>query len=219
MDECCGPSHPDGYDEVFDGRFAQRVARRYGARGLSRIERRLVEFLEDAGVRGATVLEIGGGVGEMQLELLARGATRTVNVELSNGYERDAERLLSEAGVADRVTRLVGLDVAVDPEAIEPADLVVLNRVVCCYPEAERLLTAAASRARRALVFSHPRRNWVIRSRVAIENRMHRRAQVDFRSYVHRPQAMREAVRRAGFEIRDERSGLAWCTVGAVRAL
>ncbi|MEI5582390.1 MULTISPECIES: methyltransferase domain-containing protein [unclassified Agromyces] len=217
MEPCCGPPNPDAYDAVFDRRFAARVARRYGARGPSGVERRLLEFLVDSGIEGATVLEIGGGVGELQLELLARGAARTVNLELSHEYEADATRLLTAAGVQDRVTRLVGVDVATDPVAVDSADIVVLNRVVCCYPDAERLLAAAAGRAKRTLAYSHPRRNWFTRARVALENRLRRESLRGFRAYIHRPEAMLDAVRGQGFAIVRDQRGLAWSTVGALR--
>jgi magnesium-protoporphyrin O-methyltransferase len=71
----------------------------YRRRGLDRTARRMVAFLEERGPRGATVLEVGGGVGEIQLELIKRGAMRTVNLELSPSYEEEARRLLREAGL------------------------------------------------------------------------------------------------------------------------
>ena len=133
------------------------MAGRYRKRGLDATARRMVGFLEQQGIEGATVLEIGGGVGEIGLELLRRGAERAVNLELSPAYDAEAARLAAEAGVQGRVERRLH-DIAVDPDAIEPADIVVLHRVVCCYPDYERLLGAAAAHARRLLVFSHPRR-------------------------------------------------------------
>jgi len=67
--------------------------------------------------------------------------------------ELEARSLAGQAGVQGRIQ-----DLAQDPGAVEPADLVVLHRVVCCYPDYERLLAAAADHGRRALVFSyHPR--------------------------------------------------------------
>ena len=125
----------------------------------------MVAFLEQQGLEGATVLEIGGGVGEIQIELLKRGAERTVNLELSPAYDGEARRLLAEDGLEGRAERRLH-DIAVDPEGVEPADVVVLHRVVCCYPDYERLLGAAADRTRRLLVFSHPPRNVVSRALV-----------------------------------------------------
>ena len=94
----------------------------------------MINFLERAGIEEATVLEIGGGVGEVQIELLRMGASRALNLELSAAYENEAAQLLQEAGAAGRAQRRIH-DIAVDPEAVAPADVVVLNRVVCCYPD------------------------------------------------------------------------------------
>jgi hypothetical protein len=150
---CCNPR---GCDQFFSPRLARRMARRYRKRGLDAVARRMVEFLEQRGIEGATVLEVGGGVGEVQIELLKRGAARAVNLELSSAYEEEAGRLLREAGLEGRAERRLH-DIAVDREGVEPADEVVLHRVVCCYPDYERLLGAVADRARRLVVFSYPR--------------------------------------------------------------
>ena len=77
MNECC---NRDAYDETFGDRFARRVARRCRRRGLDRTRRRLVDFLSAHGLEGRTVLEIGGGVGEVHLELLRRGARVATNL-------------------------------------------------------------------------------------------------------------------------------------------
>ena len=102
--------------------------------------------LTRAGVQGATVLEIGGGVGEIGLELLKRDAARVVNLELSAAYEEKAKRLFRAHGLEERVNWCLH-DIAADPDVIEPADIVVLHRVVCCYPDHGRLLGAAADHA------------------------------------------------------------------------
>jgi hypothetical protein len=52
---------------------------------------------------------------------------RAVNLELSPAYEDEAKRLLHEAGFEERAERRL-LDIAVDPEGVEPADVVVLYR-------------------------------------------------------------------------------------------
>src|SRR4051794_652261 len=105
MANCCDPR---GCDAFFGERFARRVAKRYRARGLDRTARHIVDFLAERGIEGATVLEVGGGVGEIQIELLKRGARRAVNLELSGAYEREARALLDEAGLADRGGRRGG---------------------------------------------------------------------------------------------------------------
>src|SRR5205085_10006421 len=114
MDGCCGR---DGYDEVFTDGFARRVARRYRERGLDRTRQRVVDFLGVRGVKVASVLEIGGGVGEIQVELLRRSAASVTNLEISTTYERQAAMLIDEAGAADRVERRI-IDIALAPEDV-----------------------------------------------------------------------------------------------------
>jgi len=108
----------------------------------------MVEFLRELGIEGASILEIGGGVGEIQVELLQAGAARAQNLELSPAYEHEAHKLAGQAGIQGLLHWRIH-DLAADPGAVDPADLVILHRVVCCYPDHERLLGAAADHARR----------------------------------------------------------------------
>lgn len=212
--ECCDR---EAYDEVFGDRFARRVARRLRRRGLDPVRADVVDFVTERGVEGATVLEIGGGIGELHLELLRRGASRATNLEISTSYETQAAALLEESGLGERVTRRF-VDIATTPDDVEPADVVVLHRVVCCYPDDERLLSAAAAHARRLLVFSYPPRNLVNRASFGFDNLVRRVRRNDFRAYVHRPQAMLAVVESDGMALRHRRDGLTWSVVGFERA-
>jgi 16S rRNA G966 N2-methylase RsmD len=210
---CCNPR---GCDEFFNPRFARRVAKRYRRRDLDRPSRRIVEFLESRGLDGATVLEVGGGIGEIQLELLKRGAQRTINLELSPAYEQEAARLIREAALEGRVERLRH-DIAVDPAAVEPVDIVVLNRVVCCYPDYERLLGAAADHANRLLVFSHPPRNPISRVIIATQNLVFRLLRREFRTFAHPPAAMLAVAEEHGLHRSFTHRGLPWQVAGLER--
>ncbi len=213
MNGCCDPG---GYDDFFDPKFARRIADRYRERGLDGPRRRMVEYLEREGLAGASVLEVGGGVGELQIEALKRGASRTVNLELSPGYDEEAGRLLDEAGLRDRVDRRLH-DIAVDPDGVEAADVVVLHRVVCCYPDYERLLTAAADHARRMLVFSYPRRNPGSRLFIAAQNLAFRLRGNEFRAFAHPPRAMRAVLEANGMRVTRVYDGAIWQARGATR--
>ncbi len=206
MGGCCDPR---GCDGVFGARFARRAAARYRKRGLDRTEREMVAFLERRGLDGATVLEVGGGVGEIHIELLKRGAARAVSLELSDAYDGEAVRLLREAGLEDRVERLRH-DIAAAPEAVEPADVVVLHRVVCCYPDYERLLTAVAGHARSAVVLSYPPRNAASRLIVSAQNLLLRLLRKDFRTFAHPPSRMLEVLGEHGLRATFAHRGLVW---------
>ena len=213
MAGCCNPR---GCDQFFSPRFARRMARRYRNRGIDKTARQMVEFLQSRGLDGATVLEVGGGVGEIQLELLNRGAERTVNLELSPGYEHEAVRLVREAGVDGRVERRIH-DIAVDPAAVEPVDIVVLHRVVCCYPDVERLLAAVAEHTKDVVVLSHPPHNAVMVAGFGIQNAVFRLMGRTYRSFVHPPELMIEVLERHGLRVLHRHHGLAWHVVAMSR--
>ena len=176
----------------------------------------MVGFLDSRGIEGATVLEIGGGIGEIQIELLKRGAARAVNLELSPAYEEEATRLLREAGLEKCAERRLH-DIAVDPEGVEAADVVVLHRVVCCYPDYERLLGAAAQHARRLLVFSYPPRNAASRLFIAAVNLVFRLLRREFRTFAHPPTAMLGLLGERGLRRTFAHHALVWQVAGLER--
>jgi 2-polyprenyl-3-methyl-5-hydroxy-6-metoxy-1,4-benzoquinol methylase len=213
---CCDPSGHEGYDAVFDDRFARRTARRYRKRGLTPSAADVVAFASAQGIENATVLEIGGGIGHLQVELLRRGAAHVTNLEISGSYEAEAAALLERTGLRDRVTRRL-VDIAEDPDDVEPADVVILHRVVCCYPDYDRLLSAAGRHARRALAFSHPPANVIARTVIGSENLLRRVRGNPFRAFVHPPEAMVRALQAQGLTPRLHRRRRGWEVVGMVR--
>lgn len=210
---CC---QPDEYGELFSEREARRTARRYTRRGLRGSARDVVDEVVGAGVAGATVLEVGGGVGDLQAELLRAGAARTTNVELSPSWERSAAQLLADRGLAGRVERRVGdfLDLA---DELGPADVVVLHRVLCCYPDWQGMLGAAVTHADRVVAFTVPIDRWASRLAVRLGNQLLAWRGRTFRAFVHPPARLVVTVQSAGFSVRADRQGVVWRTIVAER--
>jgi magnesium-protoporphyrin O-methyltransferase len=201
---------------LFNRRFARRAANRYRRRGLDRTAARMTAFLRERGLAEASVLEIGGGVGEIGLELVKAGASRAVNLELSPAYEREAAALASEAGLAGRVEWRIH-DIAEAPDAVAPADVVVMHRVVCCYPDYERLLGVAAGHARRALVYSYPPRNVASRAYITAVNLVLRLSRSTFRAFTHPPAEMAASIERHGLRQVYEAHAPIWQVAGHER--
>jgi len=201
---------------MFTPAYAHRAARRYRRNGLDRRAQQMVDFLTGRGIDGASVLEIGGGVGELHLELLRRGAAHATNLELSSAYEQDAAELLAETGLAARVDRRL-VDIAVDPAAVEPADVVVLDRVVCCYPDHARLLAVAADHAKRLLAFSYPRDSMLVKAVLATQNTVLALAGRSFRVFAHPPRAMLATLADHGHNVTFTHRGPVWQAVGTQR--
>jgi hypothetical protein len=201
---CC---RSEAYGAVFSERSARRALRRYRRRGLDRLSSRIARLLRDQGVEG-TLLEAGGGIGALGIELLEAGAERATNVELSPAYEGAAAELAREHGLEDRVERKIG-DFVTEDE-VGAADAVVMNRVVCCYPNYEALVATAADRARRVLVFSFPRENVLVRAAFGIMNLWLRISGTDFRGFVHPVNAMLEVAEERGLKSIAHHRGLFW---------
>jgi SAM-dependent methyltransferase len=214
MPSCC-PSRD--YRRFFNQRFARRLANRYRKRGLDTTAQTMVEFLHELGIEGVSVLEIGGGIGEIEIELLKAGAARAQNLELSPAYEQEAHQLARKAGVQGRIDWRIH-DLAQDPWAVAPADLVILHRVVCCYPDYERLLGAAADHARRALVLSYPPRNAPSRAFYVVFNLVMRLTRSSFRGFAHPPGAMLGVLEEHGLRQTYARRNRIWQVAGLERA-
>ncbi|HVH31113.1 MAG TPA: methyltransferase domain-containing protein [bacterium] len=204
---CCTPA---AYGTVFDGREARRSARTYRKKGLDPTARRIVRFLSAQEDVPRTVLEIGGGIGALQMELLRAGASRTTNIELSPAYEAVAQSLLADAGLTDHVQRHLG-DFAAAPEAFPLADVVIMHRVVCCYPEVARLVRSAADHAQRYLAMSYPRDAWWVRGGLAAENLLlFSMRGIGFRVFVHSPQTILAIASSYGFTPAFQHRGWVW---------
>ena len=203
MTGCCARH---GQEELFEARFAERTARRYRRKGGDRMARALARRAAARGLEGATVLEIGGGVGQVLFELVREGAREGEVVELVPAYEGHVAALARELGVADRVSFRTA-DLVADPDARSEADVVVLNKVVCCTPDGLELARVAAGLARRTLVLSFPRGVWWARASFAFVNLFLRLRRKRFRVFVHDPAALRVAAESSGLSLASERDG------------
>jgi hypothetical protein len=203
---CCTP---DGYSLLFSEKRARSQAARYRKRGLDAGSRRIVELLKARGLAGQTVLEVGGGIGAVQIELLRAGASRAVSVEITGTYESSAAALLREAGVEDRVERRV-LDLTEAGAEVGPADIVVMNRVVCCYARGELLTSAAAERAREVLVMTFPKRRRWTRLAVGVANLMLAATRRQFHIFVHPVDQLLSSAAKQGLRPVLNRPGIFW---------
>ena len=167
-------------------------------RGVSRL---LVELLEKRGLYGRTVLELGCGLGGLSLDVVTRGATMATGVDLSPVAIREASRLAVEAGLAERLDFLVGDGARID---LPPRDVIVLDKVICCYPEADVLIQnsvrAANSTYAFVLPFSSGWQGILARFAIRVENGIRRVRGQPFRAYVHDVGRIEGRIAKAGLE-------------------
>ncbi|MGH2468101.1 MAG: methyltransferase domain-containing protein [Candidatus Limnocylindrales bacterium] len=204
-----GPACCQALEGLFDEGSARDSLARYRRSGARDTTRRLVAALVARGVAGATLLDIGGGIGAIQHELLAAGAARAVAVDVSTA-SLTADRAEAERrGVGDRLTTIQGDFVGLAP-GIGSADIVTLDRVVCCYPDVDALVTASAARAERLYGLVYPRDAAWTRLGIGLENLVHRLHGSAFRAFVHPEARIAALVRAQGLVPALRHEGLVW---------
>jgi magnesium-protoporphyrin O-methyltransferase len=209
---CC----TSGLDDLFTEKLARHDAKRYRKRGLTKRARKLVAAIQHVMVvADKRVLEIGVGVGAVTIELLREGAASATGVDAVAAQLEQARALAAEKGVADRLD-LVLADFTATTN-IAHADLVLLDRVVCCYPDWRGLLSAAASHTQHALAMTYPRDVWWMRLIWRLGNWWQVLSRSEFRLYIHSPRAMHAVLREQGLTPRIAGKYFGWDILVAPR--
>jgi SAM-dependent methyltransferase len=209
MIDCC---HREGIEDQFGEGVARRELRRLRRRGPRRTTRLLLDALRARGIDGASILDIGGGVGAIHHELLDAGAREAVQVDVAPAYLAAAREEAARRGHGGRV-RFVRGDVVERAGALPDADVVTLDRVICCYPDMPALVASSARKSRRLYGAVYPRDGWWMRRGLAFVNTILRLRRSAFRAFLHPPPAIDAALRSAGFERISGRRTVVWHVV------
>lgn len=201
--QCCG------IERQFDDRVARKQLRRYRRKGPARTTRWLVDALSRTGVGGASFLDVGGGIGAIQHELAAAGAASGTNVDASPAYLAAAREEANRRGYADRMRYVEG-DFVEAQSDVESADLVTLDRVVCCYPDMPALVDASASKARRAYGLVYPRENPLTRAAIGMLNFLQWLRRHPFRAFVHPTAAVERRIEAHGLRKTYHAQSILW---------
>ena len=208
MSSCCLHNRDTGR---FFGWFARRYRRRFDKRGFEKSQTQLVYGITQNGIRDATLLEIGCGVGYLHQRLLQDGAQSAVGVDLSEPMLTQARGAAAENGLADRTQYLEG-DFVNLADRVEPADIVVLDKVICCYPDAHSLVERSTGKAQRIYAFTIPRPRWFIRLMMECGTALLQMIRCGFRGYVHDPEMIDTWLLASGFERAYENHTFVWLT-------
>ena len=203
-ERCCFDDWVDSWD-------------RKAARGdtIGSVTASLLKAITDLGVSGRTVLDVGCGIGDLAIGTVAAGATSAVGFDLSPKAIDRARALARRRGVGDRATFEVGDGSKLD---LPRADIVAINRVVCCYPDAdgilERTLAAAASVYAISAPISSGATGVYNRTQNAFWNVIYRlrdRHYGGFRTFIHDVERLDARIRAAGFRrAHHERRRVVW---------
>jgi magnesium-protoporphyrin O-methyltransferase len=206
---CC---QCQGIETFFNKKTATRELKQYRRKGPRKTTRMLIDALKAEGVDGMALLDIGGGIGIIQHELLSAGADSVTNVEASTAYIEAVKEEARRQGHADRVSFYHGDFVDLAPD-IPSADIVTLDRVICCYHDMKALVGLSSARAGKLYGVVYPRDTWWTRIGLAIGNFVFGVLRNPFRIFVHPTEAVEAVVRGNGLEPRFYRQTAIWQVV------
>ena len=210
---CC---HSRSASKVFSF-FATGSRKRFEKKGFEPSQEHLLAGLERAGYQGATLLDIGCGVGHLHQTLLEKGAQSATGIDLAAKMLSEAGEWAEERGLGDRINYVEG-DFMELAREIDEADVCVLDKVVCCYPDAHGLVMTSLDKTRRTYALTYPRDRWFVRLGMSAWNSALWLIRSDFRSYVHDPVQIQCWIDGAGFKKRFEDQTAGWLTQVFVRA-
>lgn len=201
-----------GIEEVFSQNYVSKELSHYRLKGPAKTTRMLVEAIKGSGVDGLTLLDIGGGVGAIQHQLLEAGLQSATDVDASLAYIHAARAEAQRRGYAGRVSHHYGnfVDLA---EEIASADIVTLDRVICCYDDMEKLVSLSAERARKIYALVYPRDTWWVKIGLAVVNFFSRLQRNPYRAFAHSSQAVEALVRKMGLKQTTCRQTFVWQVV------
>lgn len=207
MDQCgCGS---DEFASIFDRKTARQDRDRYRTKGPDETTRYLLEMIRPLIATDTTILDVGGGTGIVGREAMRMGAGQVTLVDGSPGYLEVARDEAREADLLDRMAFVQG-DFVRQAATIDAADIVTLDRVICCYPDVEGLMGSSAAHARRALAVVLPRDRWFVRLILRLENLKHRVRRSGYRAFVHSNALVDAIAARHGLRPTQERSTRIW---------
>ena len=206
MMDCC---QPEVIQTRFDDRYVQRKLDRYRKKGPKQTTRLLIEAITEVLAPGMTLLDIGGGIGDIDHALIEAGVAHATNVEASEAYLEACKVEAHRLGHADRMNYVVDDFVEASSE-LEEADIVTLDRVICCYPFMQELVIQSLAKARQLYGIVVPLDRWWVKAFTALYYNLRFVLQgIEFRVFVHPIDAIESVIEAENFNriFRKEKSG------------
>jgi 2-polyprenyl-3-methyl-5-hydroxy-6-metoxy-1,4-benzoquinol methylase len=196
-------------DHAFTEAEAKVEVKNYRKRGPANQTKLILEAIRSLGLKDAALLDVGGGIGAIYHELLEDVVREATHVDASSAYLKVATEEARRRGHSAQV-QFIHADFTDVASELPEADVVTLDRVVCCYPDYRRLLKAAAGKSRKAIALTYPRETWYMRIGMAMVNLFQRLRNDPFRAYLHPVQGMESLLNKEGLKRVSTRRLFVW---------
>lgn len=196
-------------NNIFDESSAKSDIKEYHKHGPAKQTRMILEAVRSLGLKNANLLDIGGGIGAIHHELVGDVATHATHVDASASYLKYATEEASRRGHGEQV-QFIHADFTDVAETLPQADVVTLDRVVCCYPDFRSLLKNASEHSTKAIAMTYPREVWYVRIVLGIINFYQKLRKDPFRVFVHPIHEMDVLLNAQGFKRMAMKRLLVW---------
>jgi 16S rRNA G966 N2-methylase RsmD len=200
------------YQTTFDRKLAETELADYRSKGLKKMTRPLVDALQKRDLHGLSLLDIGGGIGAIVFELMKTGVSSATNVEISQAYLDVFEKEAARCGLSENTQSLPGDFLDLAPQ-IEPADIVTLDKVICCYPDYEALVRLSIEKANKYYAFILPQDKWWVKLVEFFEQPRRRWQGKTCKTFVHPVAKIEQLVAAAGFRKIEQITQREWLIV------
>lgn len=194
---CC---HCQDAENTFSKKMVQKELKKYHSNGPGKTTKMLVDYFKDLKeIKELTLLDIGGGIGAIQHELIKEGVVKTIHVDASTSYLEVSREEAERQDHATKSTWVFGdfIDIA---STVPQTNIVTLESVICCYPDFDRLVSASSSKAMNYYAMVIPKRTWWTRLAASIANLYFKAKRRTFRFFVHPPEEIRSILKVNQFE-------------------
>jgi len=209
MADCCQHSFTSEKTGRFFSKHSRRYARLFRKGKLEKIQKYLLEGIHKERIEGKTILDIGSGVGSLHLTLLQEGAEHATGVDMSEEMLKHA-RTFSQKLSMEQKTFYINGDFVEHADSITNADITILDKVICCYEDYERLIQSSADKTSLLYAVSIPSNTFLMKFIFKTEISIAKLFRAGFHPYWHNWNAVQEFITTQGFSLIYSNSTIAW---------
>ena len=193
---CC---QCQGIENMFDKKAARRALKRYLKKGPSKTTEMLLKAIHKTEVKGLDFLDIGGGIGAIQYDLIKAGASSGTSIEASPAYIDLVKEEVHKNNLAEIIDFKHGDFTAIASD-VDSADIVTLDKVICCYDDMSELVRLSSKLSRKIYAVIYPRDAWWTKLALLFINFYPIIMGSPFRVFIHPTKKVEEIIFRNGLK-------------------
>ena len=195
---CCQEAK---YNKTFNTKVAVKEMAAYKKGGASKSTKKLIKSIikqQNGSLGEKSLLDIGGGIGAVGLELTDKGLKSVTCVDVSTEYLAAAEKEVESRGLTEKFKFIIG-DAVAKSKNLAEAEIVTLDKSICCYEDYALLVSTSLSKSKSVYGIVIPRDVWWVIAINGIGNLFRKLKGDSFRTFIHPVNQMRNLILRNGF--------------------